>query len=90
MQVHLEYPFCPLCREEVPEAFWPRFDHWRQAHPEVSSLTRAQTSWILDRTSPLYEFEQAYPFDARSPNGTRYWRVETLERYLGIRLDRNW
>jgi hypothetical protein len=56
----------------------------------VTDLTIAQVSWILNRTEPQYVFEEIYPFDYRSPTGTRYWRMETVERYLGADVRRLW
>jgi hypothetical protein len=90
MRVHLELDFCPLCETVVCIPMRARFEHWRQTHSDVTELTIAQVSWILNRTEPQDVFEEIYPFDYRSPTGTRLWRMETVERYLGADLRRLW
>jgi hypothetical protein len=83
MRVHLEFDCCPVCQSEVEIPGVPRFDHWRQAHLEITDLTIHQVSWILDRSVGKDQFVEIYPFDYRSPDGTRYWKVETVRRYIG-------
>ena len=61
----------------------PRIEHLRQIH-SGQDLTYSQASWILNRTAPKEQFCNDFPPDYRGPatdgNGTRYWRLETLER----------
>jgi hypothetical protein len=74
---------CPLCDSEITMPGMPRIDHWRQAHND-QDLTYSQASWILNRTTTKNQFCTDFPADYRGPatdgNGTRYWRLETLER----------
>lgn len=74
---------CPLCESKITMPGTPRIEHLRQIH-SGQDLTYSQASWILNRTAPKEQFCNDFPPDYRGPatdgNGTRYWRLETLER----------
>ena len=77
---------CPLCQAQVSaHHLMACLEHWQSEHP-AQDLTIGQATWVLNCFLPRKEFYQQYPPDYRAPHekgfGTRYWRVETLMKWL--------
>lgn len=77
---------CPLCDVELPEPGLPRIQHWRQAHAG-QDLTISRASWVLNKSATKEQFCTDIPPDYRVPiygvagQGTRFWKLETLEAW---------
>jgi hypothetical protein len=76
---------CPLCGGPVKPVPAPRIEHWRQNHRD-HDLTASQVAWLFvkskaDVKSPSAAIQPDYrgPSSSQSLNGTRFWRLETLE-----------
>ncbi len=75
---------CPLCDVEITEPGLPRISHWRQAHTE-QDLTISRASWVLNKSATKEQFCKNIPSDYRVPidgvegQGTRFWKLVTLE-----------
>ncbi len=84
MPVHREKECCPLCSTQVTIPGIPRINHWQQAH-SGQDLTISQASWVLNSSTTKDQFCTDIPPDYRVPiegvrgQGTRYWKLETLE-----------
>ena len=80
---------CPLCDVEIHEAGLPRIHHWRQSHTE-QDLTISRASWVLNKSATKEQFCKDIPPDYRVPlvgvegQGTRFWKLETLEAWERI------
>ena len=76
---------CPLCGSAIEPDALLRIAHWRQNHRD-QDLTAGQVAWLLGKRkaevkSPSAATQPDYRGPAPSPggNGTRFWRLETLE-----------
>jgi len=76
---------CPLCGGPVEPVPAPRIEHWQQNHRD-QDLTASQVAWLFvkskaDVKSPSAAIQPDYrgPSSSQSGNGTRFWRLETLE-----------
>jgi len=76
---------CPLCGSAIEPDALLRIAHWRQNHRD-QDLTAGQVAWMLGKRkaevkSPSAATQPDYRGPAPSPggNGTRFWRLETLE-----------
>jgi len=74
---------CPLCGYAVDSVGLPRTTHWQQTHPG-QDLTISHVAWVLGKSkADLKSLTFTLPPDYRSPSpdgqGTRFWRLETLE-----------
>ncbi len=76
---------CPLCGGAVEPDPAPRIEHWRQNHHD-QDLTVSQVAWLLGKSkadvkSPSAAIQPDYrgPSSSQAGNGTRFWRLETLE-----------
>ncbi len=75
---------CPLCNAEITEVGLPRIQHWRLAHTG-QDLTISRASWVLNKSATKEQFCKDIPPDYRVPitgvegQGTRFWKLETLE-----------
>jgi len=80
---------CPLCGGAVEPDSAPHIEHWRQNH-NAQDLTVSQVAWLLGKSkadvkSPSAAIQPDYrgPSSSQSGNGTRFWRLETLETAFG-------
>ena len=76
---------CPLCGGAVEPDPPLRIEHWRQNHYD-QDLTASQVAWLLGKSkadvkSPNAAIQPDYrgPSSSQAGNGTRFWRLETLE-----------
>ncbi len=76
---------CPLCGGAVEPDPLLRIEHWRQNHYD-QDLTASQVAWLLGKSkadvkSPSAAIQPDYrgPSSSQAGNGTRFWRLETLE-----------
>ncbi len=76
---------CPLCGGSVELNPALRIEHWQQNHHD-QDLTASQVAWLLvksktDVKSPSATVQPDYrgPSSSQPGNGTRFWRLETLE-----------
>ncbi|MBA2286069.1 MAG: winged helix-turn-helix domain-containing protein [Ktedonobacteraceae bacterium] len=79
---------CPLCGSTVEPDATQRSEHWRQSHHD-QDLTVSQGAWLLGKSKADFTFSaSAIQPDYRGPaselhgNGTRFWRLATLETTL--------
>ncbi len=82
---------CPVCGGAVEPDPLLRIAHWWQNHRD-QDLTVGQTAWLLGKRksevkSPSAAIQPDYRGPSPSPggNGTRFWRLETLE--IAIKQD---
>ncbi len=77
--------FCPLCKFSVTDTVAARIAHWQKAHPS-QDLNVSQATWVLrqsetelkaSKLKPDYQDVSLRP----EQNGTRYWKLATLEEY---------
>jgi hypothetical protein len=80
---------CPLCGGAVEPDPPLRIEHWRQNHFD-QDLTVSQVAWLLGKSkadvkSPSAAIQPDYrgPSSSQAGNGTRFWRLETLETAVG-------
>jgi hypothetical protein len=76
---------CPLCKSTVADSVSARIAHWRQAH-SGQDLIISQATWVLRQSEAELKASKLKPDYQTSrresdQNGTRYWKLATLEAY---------
>lgn len=85
---HHNPDFCPSCAQPASPVSpsLARLQHWQQAHAG-QDLTVSQAIWLLNSQLDKKAFYQRHRPDYRTFHergyGTRYWKVETLRRWIG-------
>jgi hypothetical protein len=92
-QRHLQL-LCPLCKRSVADTVSARIAHWRQAHPR-QDLTISQATWVLRQSETELKASKLKPdYQALGPqpnqNGTRYWKLATLETHAAKETICSW
>lgn len=87
VQVQRKPAECPLCYTLITAPGIARIEHWQQNHAD-QHLTISQARWVLNHASitTKEQFCLECPPDYRAPDkqgqGTRYWKIATLERWM--------